>query len=200
MKINSKQEFSISPQLPGVPDLRVVLRELLLHPVRSFVSCWNWKAAILSCILRVPIYVATTFKFGWRAITVAGLVEAMFAACVAGVYAALTQAIRYAEPQSMVGAILLIALPGITLAFDALIHYVMQTPNLAMGILVSLVVSVLSSAFNWYSMRRGTLLMGPASHSFGRDLVALPVLIARFVAEPVIQLRRIMKTMCMNLF
>jgi hypothetical protein len=182
------------------PNVWAVLRQLLRHPVHSFLTCWNWKAGALSIFLRVPIYVATTFKYGWQATTLAAAVEAVFSSAAAGVYAALTEAIRYATPQSIVGVILLVVLPAITLVFDALFHYVMGTPNLAAGVTVSLVVSILSSGFNWYSMRRGTLLVGEQARPFGSDVASLPLLIARFVAEPFILLwrnvRRSLRFLC----
>lgn len=177
-------------------SLGSVLRQLLRHPVQSFVICWNWKAAALSMILRVPVYVITTLRYGWRAATLAGLVEALFTALAAGVYAAFTEAIRDAEPQYMVGFLLLVLLPAITLGFDALVHYVMHTPNLAAGVTASLVVSIVSSAFSWYSMRRGTLLVGPAARSFRSDILALPVLILRFLGEPLAFLWRTVKELC----
>jgi hypothetical protein len=182
------------------PNVWVVLGQLLRHPVHSFVTCWNWKAGALSIFLRVPVYVATTFKYGWQATTMAAAVEAVFSCAAAGVYAALTEAIRYAAPETVVAAILLVGLPAITLFFDALFHYVMRTPNLLAGVAVSLVVSILSSGFNWYSMRRGTLLVGEQARPFGSDILSLPLLIARFVAEPFIllwrSLRRSLKFLC----
>jgi hypothetical protein len=178
------------------PRLGRVLCELLSHPLHSFVACWNWKAATLSIVLRAPVYVATTIRYGWEAASLAGLVEAVFAAIVAGVYAALTQAIRFSEPQTMVATLLLVILPGITLVVDAFVHYVMHTPNLVAGVTVSLVVSVLSSAFNWYSMRRGTLLIGRAARPFSSDILALPILILRFLSEPFLFLWRNLKSLC----
>jgi hypothetical protein len=166
------------------PRLWLVIHRLLRHPVRSFVICWNWKAATLSMVLRVPVYGLTTLKYGWRAATLAGIVEALFTALVAGVYAALTEAIRDAKPQHMVAFLLLVVVPAITLFFDALVHYVVHTPNLVAGVSASLMVSIISSAFNWYSMRRGTLLVGSGARSFTSDILALPLLIARFLGEP----------------
>ena len=174
-----------------------VLRRLFRHPADSFITGWNWKAGALSIILRAPIYVATTFKFGAQAATRAGMVEALFSAGAAGIYAALTQAIRYAEPEAVVAVLLLAILPAITLVFDALFHHAMGTPNLRAGVLVSLVVSILSSGFNWYSMRRGTLLVGPRSRTFSSDIAALPILIGRFILTPFMLLVRALKTLCM---
>lgn len=172
------------------PHVRSVVRQLLQRPVYSFVRCWNWKAAALSCILRTPVYVITTFRHGWQAVTLAAVVEAGFSAGAAGVYAAFTEAVRYAEPEYAVALLLLVILPSVTLVLDALIHYVTRTPNLLAGVLLSLAVTIVSSAFNWYSMRRGTLLVGPGGRSFSSDLASLPMLIARFIAEPFIALWR----------
>jgi ascorbate-specific PTS system EIIC-type component UlaA len=160
------------------------------HPVQAFVVCWNWKAAVLSCILRVPIYLITTFKYGWRAATLAGLVEAFFSTGAAGVYASFTEAVRYAQPQSTVAFLLLVVLPAVMVTLDALTHYVMRTPHLAAGVSASIVVSVLSSGFSWYSMRQGTLLIGSAARPFGSDVSAIPRLIVKFVAEPFVLLWR----------
>jgi hypothetical protein len=196
MEINPDSFAQSGLQTKDRPYVWDVMRQLLRHPVHSFITCWNWKAAALSIILRAPIYVATTFKYGWRVTTTAAAVEAVFSSGAAGVYAALTQAIRYATPEGVVALLLLVALPAVTLVLDALFHYVMGTPNLAAGVIVSLVVSVLSSGFNWYSMRRGTLLVGEKARPFGSDLASLPLLIARFVLEPFIFLWRNLKFLC----
>ena len=180
-----------------VANVWTVLRQLFRHPLHSFIAGWNWKAGGLSIILRAPIYVATTFKFGLPAATRAAMVEALFSAGAAGIYAALTQAIRHAEPEAVVAVLLLAILPAVTLLCDALFHRAMGTPNLRAGILASLVVSILSSGFNWYSMRRGTLLVGPRSRTFSSDIAALPILIGRFILTPCTLLVRALKTLCM---
>jgi len=180
---------------PAPPVWRVV-GQLLRHPFRAFIEGWNWKAAILSWILRVPIYVITTFKSGWHAVALAGLVEATFTAGAAGVYAAFTEAVRYAQPQSTVAFLLLVMLPAVMVALDALVHHVAHTPHLIAGVEVSIVVSIASSGFNWYSMRRGTLLVGSAARPFSSDLSALPKLILKFVAEPFVILWRTARQLC----
>jgi hypothetical protein len=186
----------VSADLVDRPGVWSVVRKLLRHPVHSFITCWNWKAGALSVILRAPVYVATTFRHGWEAATLAGAAEAAFSAAAAGVYAAFTEAVRYSEPQFVVGLLLLVVLPAITLALDALLHYLVRTTNLVAGVAVSLVVSVLSSAFNWYSMRRGTLLIGPKARPFTSDVASLPILIARFLSEPFVLLWRALRLLC----
>ena len=180
---------------PVSGDLSVwsVLCQLLSHPVHSFIIGWNWKAAALSVVLRVPVYVGTTSRYGWRAVTLAAAVEALFSAAAAGVYAAFTEALRYAVPQVVVAAFLLLVLPAITMALDGAFHYVMHTPNLVAGMSVSLAVSIVSYAFNWYSMRQGTLLVGPKARSLASDIASLPLLIARFLLAPFLLLWRAMR-------
>ena len=178
------------------PKVGSVVRHLLRHPVHSFISRWNWKAGLLSVMLRTPVYVVTTFRHGWEAATLAGAVEAVFSAGAAGVCAAFTEAVRYAVPEFAVAMLLLVILPAVTLALDAILHYVMHTPNLLTGVAVSLAVSVLSSAFNWYSMRRGTLLVGPKARSFTSDITSLPLLIARFVSAPFVAAWRSLRFQC----
>lgn len=178
------------------PQIGAVVRQLLRHPVHSFLRCWNWKAAALSGMLRVPVYVGTTLRHGWQAAALAGLVEACFSAASAGVYAAFTEAVRDATPQVTVATLLLIVLPAIMLVLDSLVHYGMRTPNLWAGVTVSFVVSMLSSGFNWYSMRRGTLLVGARARPFRSDLASLPLLIGRFLLEPFLFVRRALEVLC----
>jgi hypothetical protein len=180
---------------PALPVWRVV-GQLLRHPFRAFIEGWNWKAAVLSWILRVPIYVITTFKSGWHAVALAALVEASFSSGAAGVYAAFTEAVRYAQPQSTVAFLLLVVLPAVMVALDALMHHVARTPHLLAGVEASIVVSIASSGFNWFSMRRGTLLVGSTARPFSSDLSALPKLILKFIAEPFVILWRAARQWC----
>jgi hypothetical protein len=48
--------------------------------------------------------------------------------------------------------------------------------------MVSLMLSALSALFNWYAMRRGTLLVGGEGRGFGEDLRRLPRLMFNFFA------------------
>ena len=57
------------------------------------------------------------------------------------------------------------------------------TPHLRIAEIVSLFVSAISALFNWYAMRRGTLLVGGEGGSFGGDLRRLPRLLFGFLAS-----------------
>jgi len=166
--------------------LSTVLAELLRDPKRVLVDSWNWKAATLSVLLRAPVYMIATMRHGLQVVAAAGTVEGLFSAAFAGVYASITQAIEDAGPQWAVALLLLIALPAVALLIDACVHHLARTPNLKTGVIASLVISILSSGFNWYSMRRGTLLVGPRAQSFGSDLIKLPVLIGSFLLAPLL--------------
>jgi hypothetical protein len=183
----------VAVDLNNHPSVWRLTRQLLRHPLHSFIKCWNCKAAALSCILRTPVYIITTLRHGWQAITLAAAVKAGFSAGAAGVYAAFSEAVRDAQPEFAVAILLLVILPALTLALDALVHFLTRTPNLRAGVFLSLGVSIVSCALHRYSMRRGTLLIGPGGRSFSSDVAALPMLIARFVGEPFIAMWRNLK-------
>jgi hypothetical protein len=64
---------------------------------------------------------------------------------------------------------------------ECLLHWFRGTPHLRVAVIASLVVSGISSLFNWYAMRRGALLVGGEGGSFGSDLRRLPGLLVGFV-------------------
>jgi signal transduction histidine kinase len=166
-------------------NVLAIFRAIGRNPYTVLVATWNWKAAVLSAAMRAPVFLLTTCGHGWRR---AG--ETAFRVTTTGVFAAAIQAFRDAEPEWAALGIILAAIPLISLALDGLLHTLLRTPNLAAGMLISLLMSAISSLFNWYVMRRGALLMGRESHSFGADLRALPRLILGFLLTPVRRLRR----------
>ena len=46
----------------------------------AVIQWWNWKAAMLSVAFRAPIFIATTYAYGWRSVSLAVLVEAAYRA------------------------------------------------------------------------------------------------------------------------
>jgi len=169
--------------------LSLVLAEICRHPKRYLVDSWNWKAAALSVLFRAPVFLITTRRHGLQVMAAAGVVESVFRILITGIDASITQAVERAKPQWMVALVVLAAIPGWTVGLEAIVHWLAGTPNLRAGLAVSLVLSLLSSGFNWFSMRRGTLLVGREASSFATDLARIPMLIVRFVAGPVVILR-----------
>lgn len=170
------------------PLLSSVLARVYRHPKRFLIVSWNWKAAALSVLFRTPIFLITTHRHGLQTMATAGIVESVFRIAITGVYASITQAVEWAEPQWAVAVVVLAVIPGGTVALEAFVHSLASTPNLRAGLAISLILSVLSSGFNWFSMRKGALLVGQRASSFGTDLARMPVLIGHFVAGPVLMI------------
>jgi hypothetical protein len=148
------------------------------------VGSWNWKAAILSATGRAPVFLISTARFGLRAMSVAGSVELVFRFLLSGVLAGVTQNVRSIRPLWRALVCITVLIPSASLVLDWLVHRMMHTPNLKTGIWASLVISVITALFDWYSMSRGVLIVGEEGKSFAADLSLLPSLIAGFVTEP----------------
>ena len=72
-------------------------------------------------------------------------------------------------------------LPAMFQFLEYLLHRFRGTPHLRIAEIVSVFVGGISAFFNWYAMRRGTLLVGGEGGSFGADLRRLPRLIISFL-------------------
>jgi len=137
---------------------------------------------LLSVILRGPIFLIAGVRQGWQAAFVALLTESIFCAVSAGFYGAIVQSLKDAEPQWLTGIFLAVVIPVIFQALEYLLHWFRGTPHLRIAAIVALIVSGLSALFNWYAMRRGTLLVGGEGGNFGGDLRRLPRLFVGFMA------------------
>ncbi|HTR65827.1 MAG TPA: hypothetical protein VMH85_08645 [Terriglobales bacterium] len=162
------------------PQFSTVLTGLLRHPSR-ILRLWNWKAAVLSVILRGPIFIGVTIRHGWEASLGAVFAESVFCALTAGFYGAVVQSLRNAEPQWLTVTFLTVVLPAIFQVLEYGLHWIRGTPHLRLAEIVSVVISALSALFNWYAMRRGSLLVGGEGDSFGKDVRRLPGLLVGFL-------------------
>lgn len=171
-------------QTPGASDPRLSVVSIFRDPANLFLRHWNWKAALLSAAGRAPVFLATTYSYGWRRATLAVAVETAYRAGTAGFFAAFIQAIRNRRPTWLAVLLTTGAVPAVSLGLDYLLHLLMGTPNLRAGILVSLIISAITSLFNWYSMQRGTLLVGQEQNSLVMDLCRMPGLILGFLLVP----------------
>jgi len=167
--------------VPKAPRLVDLVRELLLHP-QQLILLWNWKSALLSVILRGPIFFTAALRQGWQAAMAALLTESIFCVLSAGFYGALVQIFKDAEPQWLTGGFLTVVMPITFQILEYLLHWFSGTPHLRGAVIVSFVVSAISALFNWYAMRRGTLLVGQEAGGFGADLRRLPRLFFGFFA------------------
>jgi hypothetical protein len=157
-----------------------ILSSLAHHPQKLF-QLWNWKSATLSIILRGPIFLVAAIRQGWAGALGAVLIESAFCAVSAGFYGAVVQSLKDAQPQWLTGVLLAVVIPMFFQGIEYILHWFRGTPHLRIAAIVSLIISGLSALFNWFAMRRGTLLVGGEGDSFGRDLSRIPRLLLDFI-------------------
>jgi hypothetical protein len=155
--------------------------DLLRDPATALLRRWNWKAAALSILFRAPVYVIASLRSGWRETLAALFAESVVCAGTAGFYGAFVQAIRNAQPAWATALVVTIFLPAVMQAVEYLVHRLRGTHHLHAVLIGTVVVSALSSLFNWFAMKRGILLVGEEGKSFQRDLKRLPLLAVSFI-------------------
>lgn len=158
-----------------------VLGWLVRHPWRAVGCRWNYKSAIFSALIRASLFFAINRRAGFEAATSAMITESVFRFATSGFYGAITQAFRRAEPPwaAMIGALVL--LPAVSHSLELAVHWLRGTPELAASIVASVALTVVSTSFNLFVMRRGVLIVGEAGRSIVDDLRALPRLFVLFV-------------------
>lgn len=170
-----------------------VFRDLLRHPFTTMVLRWNWKAAVLSALLRAPIFFAAyAFKKEGIAIALGAMIAQMFFRVVfGGVNGSIIQAFSKVEPAWHA----VLTVPIILAAFSHLMEYVVQTiydnytgvHGKGKAIAVSVLISAISAIFNLFAMRRGALLVKDESEQpLWRDLKRMPWLAFEFISFPLI--------------
>lgn len=155
----------------------------LLRSPQRLLRLWNWKSALLSLVLRGPIFLIATVHRGLQVAAAALLTESVFCVLTAGFWGAIVQALRNAEPEWLTAIFLIGVMPAVFQVLEYWLHWIRGTPHLHPAEIASLVVSAISALFNWYAMRRGTLLVGTEGRALGTDLRRLPILMVGFLAE-----------------
>jgi hypothetical protein len=162
--------------------LAAVFGWLVCHPWQALLCRWNYKSALLSSLIRASLFFAVNLRAGTDAALAAMLTEWAFRLCTSGFYGALTQAFRRVEPERAAALCVLILLPVVSHSLELVLHWWRGTPELLASIGASIVLTVVSTGFNLFAMRRGTLIVGAAGRTMLDDLKALPRLIVQFVA------------------
>jgi hypothetical protein len=155
------------------PTVGAVFVDLLRHPVRTLVVRWNWKAALLSALIRATIFFLTNLVAGWHA--------AVLRSATSGFYGGVTEAFSAASPLWAAMTVSVIGLPLLSHSLELLVHWLRGTPNLLLSVGVSMSFTAVSSAFNLYAMRQGVLTTGHGSKSLLEDLGQVPALLFSFV-------------------
>jgi len=122
-----------------------------------------------------------TLQKGLEAVWGAASAEALVCAFNAGCYAAVVQYIRNRRPVWLTAFVIAVALPAIGQVIEYEVHAWRSTPHRIFAAIISSILSAVSSLFNWYAMRQGTLLVGNERSSLVADLRRLPMLVGRFL-------------------
>src|SRR6185369_8954223 len=140
-------------------------RYLVRHPMRSIVFRWNWKAAVLSALLRAPIFLfAYLFqKQGIADAVSVTILLAVFRVVFGGVNGAIIQAYRNVKPAWHA----VLTVPVVLAAFSHVVEFVVLTGydtitgthGKTKAIFISIIVSIISAIFNLFAMRRGALIV-----------------------------------------
>lgn len=156
----------------------------------QFIRYWNYKGAILSGVMRAPIFLVT-YLLGKESIKLAigaALAQFAFRFLFAGVGGTLIQSFRHVEPawKALLAVLLIVPLISHVLEFgvQALFAFVTGTQDhTGSAILRSICVSIISALFTLFAMRRGVMVVGDEdSKSLMNDISRLPLIIFDFVA------------------
>ena len=170
-----------------------VFKYIVRHPIEMLVLRWNWKAAVLSALLRAPIFFITYVfkKDGLKLAIGDAIAQSIFRFIFGGVNGAIIQSFSKVEPAWHA----VLTVPLVLAAFSHLIEYVVQTlydnqtgvNGKGKAIAVSIIISAISAIFNLFAMRRGALLVKDESEqSIWRDLKRMPWLALEFISFPLI--------------
>jgi hypothetical protein len=143
-------------------------------------AVWNWKAALLSAVLRALVFLAINWTAGSRAALAATVAEFGYRILTSGFYGSLIQRFRKVEPAWKANLIVILLLPVVNQGLDLLIHWANGTPKLGASLAASSLITIWASLFNLYAMRRGALVAGAEGRALREDIRALPGLLAGF--------------------
>ncbi len=171
--------------------LKDVFRNLIRHPIQNVLLRWNWKSALLSALLRSPIFftVYLAQKQGLWIATGAMAVQFVFRTFFGGVNGAILQAFSKVRPSWHAVIVLPLTLAAVSHFFEFGIQAAYDTLAGAKGksnaVTISVSISIISALFNLFAMRRGLLLVRDESgQSLWRDMKQMPPIALEFLAFP----------------
>jgi thiamine transporter ThiT len=168
-------------QVRVAPTVREVITSLVRHPVRNLFVRWNWKAALLSSLLRGTIFFCTNLISGFHAAIGAMLAEFALRATTSGFYGAITESLSAARPPWAATVAAMVLLPFLAHTLEFLVHWLRGTPKLGLSIATSVIFTAFSTAFNLFAMRRGVLITNGECKSLSHDLSRIPLLLLEFL-------------------
>jgi len=188
-----EQVFGSEDKQVPKQSIQSVFVDLLRHPIDTLILRWNWKAAVLSALLRAPIFFFTYIfkKDGLKLAVGAAVAQSIFRLVFGGVNGAIIQSFSKVEPAWHA----ILTVPLVLATISHLIEFVVQTAydnqtgvdGKNKALIVSIVVSAISAVFNLFAMRRGALLVKDESQqSIWRDLRRMPWLAFEFISFPLV--------------
>ena len=157
------------------------LRWIVFHPWEALGRRWNYKAAILSSVLRATLFCLVNMSAGLDAAVAAMTTEFCFRFATSGFYGAITQAFRRVEPARAGTLAAIVVLPLVAHSLEFVVHWWRGTAVLGPSILASVIFTILSTTFNLFAMRHGALIVGRERRSLLSDLAVMPRLLVLFV-------------------
>lgn len=173
--------------------IRAATWEILRHPFRTLILNWNWKAAIISSVLRAPIFFGAYLaqKQGLKMAFAAMAVQFVFRAVTGGTNGAIIQSFSKIQPAWHA----VVTIPIVLTIFMHIGEWLLQavfdtytgTTGKTTAVSISVFASVVSAGFNLLAMRRGLLLVKDESQqSFWRDIKQMPWIVFELVSFPLI--------------
>jgi hypothetical protein len=166
---------------------------ILRHPFRTLVLNWNWKSAIISSVLRAPIFFAAYLatKQGFRMAIGAMVVQFIFRAITGGTNGSIIQSFSKVEPAwhavVTIPFILTIVMHVGEWFLQGAYDSVTGTTGKTTAVLLSVLASIISGGFNLFAMRRGVLLVKDESQqSFWHDIKQMPWIVFELVSFPLV--------------
>ena len=150
---------------------------------------WNWKAAIVTAVLRGAACMAALRHIHPHARHHFSLVEMAYVLLTSGIFSAWQQQALGIRPRYFAWSIVVLIVPMTSLGADAVAHAMLDHVNAhALGI-GALIFTTISAMFHWHLMENGVMLVGDESPSLVSDLRRIPTLLVSFVAQPVMRMR-----------
>ena len=191
-------------ETPPVVAKSNTIGEAWLNVLRDpslFIRHWNYKGAILSGLLRAPIFLIT-YLIGKESIKLAvgaAMLQFVFRFLFAGISGALIQSFRRVEPAWKALLTILLIVPFISHVFEFLIQYgfayfTATNDHTDEAVIRSICVSLISALFSLFIMRRDVLIVGEAeSKSLFNDIARLPVLVFHFIGFIPFEIARMLR-------
>jgi hypothetical protein len=174
-------------------SLQQVCLDIWRNPYEFLVRRWNWKAGVMSGMIRATIFFTTNLPAGRDAAIGATLTEFAYRILFSGSIGSVTEAVRECQPAWAATLAASVVLPVFGHVVEFTIHYLRGTPRVGTSVAVSIGFSALSTLFNLYLMRRGVLVVGKGGRSFLADLATLPRHLVGFAASGPVALWRMLR-------